>query len=170
MIEMEDHTNDLSEGRIPFLDYKTYTDRVFFLPSKDGANDVMITGKLNIPKSRKATVAQALNQFSNLLNSKTFLITVRQCFRSHTLTNSHIHTSDYIWLFSFSFFGPKQFASAFFFLWQSDFICLPGGSSHQLRLIPWTKSFDHWASTTKILHSTSNPVFNLRSCLITPCQ
>lgn len=76
MIEMEDHTNDLSEGRIPFLDYKTYTDRVFFLPSKDGANDVMITGKLNIPEARRATVVQALNQFSNLLNSKTFLITV----------------------------------------------------------------------------------------------
>uniref|UniRef100_A0A667YS91 Plexin b2b n=1 Tax=Myripristis murdjan TaxID=586833 RepID=A0A667YS91_9TELE len=74
MIEMEDHTNDLSEGRIPFLDYKTYTDRVFFLPSKDGANDVMITGKLDIPESRRATVTQALNQFSNLLNSKTFLI------------------------------------------------------------------------------------------------
>ncbi|KAL0968032.1 hypothetical protein UPYG_G00261380 [Umbra pygmaea] len=74
MIEMEDHTNDVSEGRIPFLDYKTYTDRVFFLPSKDGANDVMITGKLDIPESRKAVVAQALNQFSNLLNSKTFLI------------------------------------------------------------------------------------------------
>ncbi|RXN05275.1 plexin-B2-like protein [Labeo rohita] len=74
MIEMEDHTNDISEGRIPFLDYKTYTDRVFFLPSKDGANDVMITGKLDIPESRRATVNQALNQFSNLLNSKTFLI------------------------------------------------------------------------------------------------
>ncbi|XP_067090022.1 plexin-B2b [Osmerus mordax] len=74
MIEMEDHTNELSEGRIPFLDYKTYTDRVFFLPSKDGANDVMITGKLDIPENRKAIVAQALNQFSNLLNSKTFLI------------------------------------------------------------------------------------------------
>nr|ACM48165.1 plexin B2b short isoform [Danio rerio] len=40
----------------------------------DGANDVMITGKLDIPESRRATVAQALNQFSNLLNSKTFLI------------------------------------------------------------------------------------------------
>lgn len=76
MIEMEDHTNELSEGRIPFLDYKTYTDRVFFLPSKDGANDVMITGKLNIPEARRATVTQALNQFSNLLNSKTFLINV----------------------------------------------------------------------------------------------
>uniref|UniRef100_A0A8C1JT50 Plexin b2b n=1 Tax=Cyprinus carpio TaxID=7962 RepID=A0A8C1JT50_CYPCA len=74
MIEMEDHSNDISEGRIPFLDYKTYTDRVFFLPSKDGANDVMITGKLDIPESRRATVTQALSQFSNLLNSKTFLI------------------------------------------------------------------------------------------------
>ncbi|XP_053170952.1 plexin-B2-like, partial [Scomber japonicus] len=75
MIEMEDHTNDLSEARIPFLDYKTYTDRNFFLPSKDGAaNNAMITGKIQIPEARKAIVAQALNQFSNLLNSKTFLI------------------------------------------------------------------------------------------------
>ncbi|XP_064175637.1 plexin-B2-like isoform X2 [Anguilla rostrata] len=74
MIEMEDHTSDLSEARIPFLDFKTYTDRVFFLPSKDGANDVMITGKVDIPEARRATVTQALNQFSNLLNSKTFLI------------------------------------------------------------------------------------------------
>ncbi|XP_040893585.1 plexin-B2b [Toxotes jaculatrix] len=84
MIEMEDHTNDLSEGRIPFLDYKTYTDRVFFLPSKDGANDVMITGKLDIPEARRAIVTQALNQFSNLLNSKTFLINfIRTLERSH---------------------------------------------------------------------------------------
>ncbi|XP_047192266.1 plexin-B2 [Scophthalmus maximus] len=74
MIEMEDHTSDLSEARIPFLDYKTYTDRNFFLPSKDGTNDTMITGKIQIPEARKAIVAQALNQFSNLLNSKTFLI------------------------------------------------------------------------------------------------
>ncbi|TWW64893.1 Plexin-B2 Precursor [Takifugu flavidus] len=74
MIEMEDHTNDLSEARMPFLDYKTYTDCNFFLPSKDGANDPMITRKLQIPEGRRAIVAQALNQFSNLLNSKTFLI------------------------------------------------------------------------------------------------
>ncbi|XP_073724722.1 plexin-B2 isoform X2 [Misgurnus anguillicaudatus] len=74
MIEMEDQTSDLSEARMPFLDYKTYTDRVFFLPSKDGVNDVMITGKLDIPESRRVIVDQALNQFSNLLNSKTFLI------------------------------------------------------------------------------------------------
>ncbi|RVE71572.1 hypothetical protein OJAV_G00053220 [Oryzias javanicus] len=84
MIEMEDHTNDLNEGGIPFLDYKTYTDRVFFLPSKDGANDVMITGKLDIPEARKTTVMAALNQFSNLLNSKTFLINfIRTLERSH---------------------------------------------------------------------------------------
>ncbi|XP_062339589.1 plexin-B2-like [Osmerus eperlanus] len=74
MIEMEDHTSDLSEARIPFLDYKNYTDRNFFLPSEDGTNDVMITGRLDIPESRRAIVSQALNQFSNLLNSKTFLI------------------------------------------------------------------------------------------------
>uniref|UniRef100_A0ACB8FQ39 Plexin-B2 n=1 Tax=Sphaerodactylus townsendi TaxID=933632 RepID=A0ACB8FQ39_9SAUR len=74
MIEMEDQTNDINEARIPVLDYKTYTDRVFFLPSKDGEKDVMITGKLDIPEARRATVEQALNQFSNLLNSKSFLI------------------------------------------------------------------------------------------------
>ncbi|KAM8974568.1 plexin-B2 isoform 2-T2 [Pelodytes ibericus] len=73
MIEMEDHTSDLNEAGIPVLDYKTYTDRVFFLPSKDGEKDVMITGKLDIPEARRQTVEQALNQFSNLLNSKSFL-------------------------------------------------------------------------------------------------
>ncbi|XP_041833898.1 plexin-B2a [Melanotaenia boesemani] len=73
MMEMGDIT-DMSEGRIPFLDYKTYTDRNFFLPSKDGANDPMITGRIQIPEPRRLTVVQALNQFSNLLNSKTFLI------------------------------------------------------------------------------------------------
>ncbi|XP_028304931.1 plexin-B2a isoform X2 [Gouania willdenowi] len=77
MIEMEDHTSDLGEGRIPFLDYKNYTDRNFFLHSKDGANDPMITGRIQIPEVRRA---QALNQFSNLLNSKTFLINfIRTC-------------------------------------------------------------------------------------------
>ncbi|XP_078409308.1 plexin-B2-like [Cetorhinus maximus] len=72
--EMEDHSNDLNDVGIPFLDYKTYTDRVFFLPSKDGENDVMITGKLDIPEARRQSVEVALNQFSNLLNSKSFLI------------------------------------------------------------------------------------------------
>ncbi|XP_073475857.1 plexin-B2 [Aquarana catesbeiana] len=73
MIEMEDQTSDLNEAGIPFLDYKTYTDRVFFWPSKDGEKDVMITGKLDIPEARRQIVEQALNQFSNLLNSKSFL-------------------------------------------------------------------------------------------------
>ncbi|XP_075900009.1 plexin-B2-like [Nelusetta ayraudi] len=74
MIEMEDHTSELSEGRIPFLDYKTYTDRNFILLSKDSADEAVSTRTLQIPEARRATVAQALNQFSNLLNSKTFLI------------------------------------------------------------------------------------------------
>ncbi|XP_063783225.1 plexin-B2 [Pseudophryne corroboree] len=73
MIEMEDQTSDLNEAGIPVLDYKMYTDRVFFWPSKDGEKDVMITGKLDIPEDRRKTVEQALNQFSNLLNSKSFL-------------------------------------------------------------------------------------------------
>uniref|UniRef100_V9K841 Plexin-B2 n=1 Tax=Callorhinchus milii TaxID=7868 RepID=V9K841_CALMI len=72
--EMDDHLNDVNDVGIPFLDYKTYTDRVFFLPSKDGEKDVMITGKLDIPPARQQTVEQALYQFSNLLNSKSFLI------------------------------------------------------------------------------------------------
>ena len=76
MIEMEDQTNDVHEAGIPVLDYKTYTDRVFFLPSKDGDKDVMITGRLDIPESRRSVVEQALYQFSNLLNSKSFLVTV----------------------------------------------------------------------------------------------
>lgn len=76
MIEMEDHTSDLSEGGIPFLDYKIYTDRIFFWPSKDSSNDPVITGNIPVPEARKATVNQALTQFSNLLNSKTFLINV----------------------------------------------------------------------------------------------
>ncbi|XP_035130071.3 plexin-B2 isoform X1 [Callithrix jacchus] len=82
MIEMEDQTNDVHEAGIPVLDYKTYTDRVFFLPSKDGDKDVMITGKLDIPEPRRQVVEQALYQFSNLLNSKSFLINF-----IHTLEN-----------------------------------------------------------------------------------
>lgn len=82
MIEMEDQTSDVHEAGIPVLDYKTYTDRVFFLPSKDGDKDVMITGKLDIPESRRPVVEQALYQFSNLLNSKSFLINVSAAGRA----------------------------------------------------------------------------------------
>ncbi|XP_077355581.1 plexin-B2a [Festucalex cinctus] len=76
MMEMEDHTSEPSESRIPFLDYKTYTDRNLFLPSKDGANAAasVLAGRVHVPESRRAIVTQALNQFSNLLNSKPFLI------------------------------------------------------------------------------------------------
>ncbi|XP_057710527.1 plexin-B2a [Corythoichthys intestinalis] len=74
MIEMEDHTSELSEARIPFLDYKTYTERNLFLPSKDGSGVAVLTGRVHVPVSRRAVVTRALNQFSNLLNSKPFLI------------------------------------------------------------------------------------------------
>ncbi|XP_019753237.1 plexin-B2a isoform X2 [Hippocampus comes] len=75
MMEMEDHTSEPSEARIPFLDYKTYTERNLFLPPKDGADAAtVLAGRVHVPESRRAIVAQALNQFSNLLNSKPFLI------------------------------------------------------------------------------------------------
>lgn len=94
MIEMEDQTNDINEAGIPVLDYKTYTDRVFFLPSKDGEKDVMITGKLDIPEARRQTVEQALNQFSNLLNSKSFLINVSTEVDSPCLLARHSCVQD----------------------------------------------------------------------------
>ncbi|TNN26392.1 Plexin-B2 [Liparis tanakae] len=46
----------------------------FTVMNDGGATDAMITGKIQIPEARKAIVAQALTQFSNLLNSKTFLL------------------------------------------------------------------------------------------------
>ncbi|XP_077025366.1 plexin-B2 isoform X2 [Tamandua tetradactyla] len=82
MIEMEDQSSDVHEAGIPVLDYKTYTDRVFFLLSKDGSKDVMVTGQLDIPEARRPVVEQALYQFSNLLNSKSFLVNF-----IHTLEN-----------------------------------------------------------------------------------
>uniref|UniRef100_A0A1A8U212 Plexin B2 n=3 Tax=Nothobranchius TaxID=28779 RepID=A0A1A8U212_NOTFU len=88
MIEMEDHTSDLSEGRIPFLDYKNYLDRNFFLPSKEGNDDPIITGKLLIPEVRRASTVQALNQFSNLLNSKAFLINFIRTLESRSDFNA----------------------------------------------------------------------------------
>lgn len=110
MIEMEDHTNDLSEARIPFLDYKAYTDCNFFLSSKDGANDAMITRKLQIPEARRAIVAQALNQFSNLLNSKTFLVNVSLGLLSFKPTSSPPNSPSSLWASVHSYPGePARF-------------------------------------------------------------
>lgn len=111
MIEMEDQTNDINEARIPVLDYKTYTDRVFFLPSKDGEKDVMITGKLDIPEARKATVEQALNQFSNLLNSKSFLINVSRKL-SHLSCSREVLLSEMYLQQKQSFIGGKSYSLA----------------------------------------------------------
>ncbi|KAG7275309.1 hypothetical protein CRUP_015247 [Coryphaenoides rupestris] len=105
MIEMEDNTSELSEARIPFLDYRTYADRNFFLTSKD---DVMSTGKQPIPEGRRATVTQALNQFSNLLNSKTFLINFIRTLESRPDFNARAR-SDFASLLTVALHGKLEY-------------------------------------------------------------
>ncbi|CAL8242316.1 unnamed protein product [Merluccius merluccius] len=106
MIEMEDHTSELSEARIPFLDYKTYTDRNFFLTSNK--DEVMMTGRLQIPEGRRATVTQALNQFSNLLNSKTFLINFIRTLESRPDFNARAR-SDFASLLTVALHGKLEY-------------------------------------------------------------
>ncbi|XP_007955389.1 plexin-B3 [Orycteropus afer afer] len=74
MTEMTDLSSDLEASGIPFLDYHTYAERVFFpghggcrlQPTPDGPEE----GGLS------ATVRQGLTQLSHLLNSKLFLLTL----------------------------------------------------------------------------------------------
>ncbi|XP_058147735.1 plexin-B3 isoform X3 [Dasypus novemcinctus] len=74
MTEMTDLSSDLEASGIPFLDYRTYAERVFFpghrgrplQPPPDGPEE----------EGRRATVRQGLTQLSNLLNSKLFLLTL----------------------------------------------------------------------------------------------
>ncbi|XP_007507041.2 plexin-B3 isoform X1 [Monodelphis domestica] len=70
MTEMTDLSSDLEGSGIPFLDYKTFTERVFF-PGHHGSP---LRSELDVPDARRATVKQGLNQLANLLNSKLFLI------------------------------------------------------------------------------------------------
>lgn len=72
MTEMTDLSGELEGSGIPFLDYNTYAQRVFF-PAQ---GDVPLRRVLDLPEGRRATVEQGLGQFSNLLNSKVFLLTV----------------------------------------------------------------------------------------------
>lgn len=72
MTEMTDLSGELEGSGIPFLDYNTYAQRVFF-PGQGGA---LLQRGLDLPEGRRATVEQGLGQFSNLLNSKVFLLTV----------------------------------------------------------------------------------------------
>lgn len=75
MTEMTDLSSDLETSGIPFLDYRTYTERVFF-PGHGGCPlQPMFEGPGE--EGHRAPVRQGLTQLSNLLNSKLFLLTVR---------------------------------------------------------------------------------------------
>ncbi|XP_067908087.1 plexin-B1 isoform X2 [Heterodontus francisci] len=69
MTEMMDLSSDLVGTGIPFLDYKTYAERIFF----PGHRESPLQRDLDVPESRRQTVEQGLVQLSNLLNSKLFL-------------------------------------------------------------------------------------------------
>uniref|UniRef100_A0A8C9W3T7 Plexin-B1 n=1 Tax=Scleropages formosus TaxID=113540 RepID=A0A8C9W3T7_SCLFO len=70
MTEMMDLSNDVGGPGIPFLDYRTYAERVFF-PGQRGAP---LSQNLDLPESRRQTVEQGLGQLNNLLNNRLFLI------------------------------------------------------------------------------------------------
>ncbi|NXL84499.1 PLXB1 protein, partial [Alectura lathami] len=69
MTEMMDLTSDLVGTGIPFLDYKSYAERIFF----PGHRESPLQRDLDVPECRRQTVEQGLVQLSNLLNSKLFL-------------------------------------------------------------------------------------------------
>ncbi|KAM6151636.1 plexin-B3 [Rhynchocyon petersi] len=74
MTEMTDLSSDLEASGIPFLDYHTYTQRVFF----PGHGTCPLQAAPEGPEEEgcRATVRQGLTQLSHLLNSKLFLLTL----------------------------------------------------------------------------------------------
>lgn len=74
MTEMTDLSSDLEASGIPFLDYHTYAERVFF----PGHGSCPLQPTLEGPgeEARRVPVRQGLTQLSNLLNSKLFLTKV----------------------------------------------------------------------------------------------
>ncbi|KAG8513830.1 Plexin-B3 [Galemys pyrenaicus] len=74
MTEMTDLSSDLETSGIPFLDYRTYAERVFF----PGQGSCPLQPVLEGPGEEgcRAPVRQGLTQLSNLLNSKLFLLTL----------------------------------------------------------------------------------------------
>ncbi|KAL0158611.1 hypothetical protein M9458_046687, partial [Cirrhinus mrigala] len=66
---MMDVSSDLMGSGIPFLDYRKYSERIFF----PGHRESPLRRDLDVPACRRATVEQGLVQLSNLLNSKLFL-------------------------------------------------------------------------------------------------
>uniref|UniRef100_A0ABI7VS19 Sema domain-containing protein n=1 Tax=Felis catus TaxID=9685 RepID=A0ABI7VS19_FELCA len=74
MTEMTDLSSDLEASGIPFLDYHTYAERVFF-PGRGGC-PLQPAPEGPGEEGRRAPVRQGLTQLSNLLNSKLFLLTL----------------------------------------------------------------------------------------------
>ncbi len=74
MTEMMDLSSDVGGPGIPFLDYRTYAERVFF-PGQKGAP---LSQNLDLPDSRRQTVEQGLGQLNNLLNNRLFLTRVSE--------------------------------------------------------------------------------------------
>nr|XP_023691614.1 plexin-B3-like [Paramormyrops kingsleyae]XP_023691615.1 plexin-B3-like [Paramormyrops kingsleyae]XP_023691616.1 plexin-B3-like [Paramormyrops kingsleyae]XP_023691617.1 plexin-B3-like [Paramormyrops kingsleyae]XP_023691618.1 plexin-B3-like [Paramormyrops kingsleyae]XP_023691619.1 plexin-B3-like [Paramormyrops kingsleyae] len=70
MTEMMDLSSDVGGLGIPFLDYRTYAERIFF-PGQRGAP---LSQNLDLPETRRLTVEQGLGQLNNLLNNRVFLI------------------------------------------------------------------------------------------------
>lgn len=75
MTEMTDLSSDLEASGIPFVDYRTYTERVLFPGRSGGTLQPAVEGLGE--EGHRAPVHQGLMQLSNLLNSKLFLLTVR---------------------------------------------------------------------------------------------
>uniref|UniRef100_S4RVK4 Plexin B3 n=1 Tax=Petromyzon marinus TaxID=7757 RepID=S4RVK4_PETMA len=71
MTDMEDMSSDLVVTGIPFLEYRTYRERIFF-PGQEAP----LAKSLSVADSRRATMEQGLFHLSNLLNSKLFLTTM----------------------------------------------------------------------------------------------
>ncbi|XP_041860181.1 plexin-B1 [Melanotaenia boesemani] len=69
MTEMMDLSSDVGGPGLPLLDYKTYTERVFF----PGQQMAPLSRQLDLPESRRPTVEQGLQQLNTLLNNRLFL-------------------------------------------------------------------------------------------------
>ncbi|XP_041428406.1 plexin-B3-like isoform X2 [Xenopus laevis] len=69
MTEMMDLSSELEGSGIPFLDSKTYVEKIFFPVNIDSP----LPKSLDVPAGRRSTVEQGLTQLSNLLNNKLFL-------------------------------------------------------------------------------------------------
>lgn len=89
MTEMMDMSSDLVGSGIPFLDYRKYSERIFF----PGHQVSPLKRDLDVPACRRTTVEQGLVQLSNLLNSKLFLIKVASC----TNYKKKYFTADMVW-------------------------------------------------------------------------